>query len=162
MDDGSKRGGFTGETSYPPPTTSYKPPYKPPTDPDEHPHGNHNDNGKDDEIVSPTIPSAHENMGQELSDIQLIGQAFTFGLIEATILLPADIALVEATVAAGGACLDGILIMCVAEIPIGVLDVVIVDFQVSLGSTIVQNVATGTSHEFEWIITPKILSVFRE
>jgi hypothetical protein len=95
----------------------------------------------------------------KLTDVQLVGQVATLALIETTLLLPIDYALVELTTDGVEACMGGVLLACVADIPIGAADVVAADFQISLANTVAKNIQTHTQHEFEWLIIPKLLSV---
>jgi hypothetical protein len=130
-------------------------------DPNQNPHPPKPPKPKKDEDDEDILdPKTNDDTGEELTTAQLVGQVITFGLIETTIFFPVDIALVDLTADATAACLDGIAIACIADIPIGALDIAVADFQISLGATIVQNVATHTKHDFKLLIIPKIFDTF--
>ena len=99
----------------------------------------------------PNVPNC-----EPLTPTQQAGWRVTLAMIDLFIFAPLDMTLAAVSVDGALACLDGVLVACLADIPLGVVDYAATDVTVSVNVYMVTSISNGYKSEFEWVITSKL------
>ncbi len=125
------------------------------------------ESGSPDLPINPTdrhqtnndTPSETPPPPYQMTETDKIGMALTTAMVEITIILPIEYALMGATIESSAACVSGVALFCVADIPLAAADIVVADFAVSLTVYTAESISNGQREKFKWIIIPAIFNI---
>lgn len=127
------------------------------------------DDGTTGEDSNPTIPlnptlptnNTFPPPPDTMTTVEKYGMGITVAITVLFVVVPIEAALLVLTFGAAGACGSGAVLGCLADIPLAAADIAVADFGISLTVQAAESISSGRKREFEWIIIPRLIDIFR-
>ena len=97
----------------------------------------------------------------KMTSTEKVGMAVAVAVTDIFVVLPAEAGLIVVTLDSTLACGAGVVLACVADIPLAAADVAVTDFAVSLNRYVYESISSEYKGQFKWTIIPAILDKFK-